>query len=85
LSEIRESKPDLAKLVLEQVFDDAMAVAGMMDEARVMVPRLNKLLLYALEGGEAELKTEGKGESEKTGAESTAEGAKVESTTPPAQ
>jgi len=52
LVEMHSSKPNLAKLVIEQIYDDALAVAGLLDEARVMIPRLNKLLMSALDGSE---------------------------------
>jgi len=52
LVEMHNSKPNLAKLVIEQIYDDALAVAGLLDEARVMIPRLNRLLMSALDGSE---------------------------------
>jgi len=48
LNEIRETDKDLAKLVVDQVYDDALVAAGLMDDARLMVPRMNKILAKAL-------------------------------------
>jgi len=37
-----------AKLVAEQIFDNALAAAGLLDDARTMVPRLNRILEFAM-------------------------------------
>jgi HSP90 family molecular chaperone len=39
-----ESNDDIAKVVAEQVFDNALVSAGLMDDPRSMLPVLNKLL-----------------------------------------
>lgn len=44
LSEIQASNPDRAKLVAEQLLDNALISAGLLDDATTMVARLNKLL-----------------------------------------
>jgi len=49
LDKLRAKNPDLAKLICEQIFDNALMQAGLMDDGRVMVPRLNKLMDIALE------------------------------------
>ncbi|KAI8359972.1 Hsp90 protein-domain-containing protein [Blakeslea trispora] len=41
---IRQTNPDLAKLVAEQVYDNALCAAGVLDDPRSMITRLNKLL-----------------------------------------
>jgi len=48
LNNLRSNDADLAKLIGEQVFDNALAAAGLLDDPRVMVPRLNNLLLSAI-------------------------------------
>jgi HSP90 family molecular chaperone len=48
LFEMKGSDEPRAKLVAEQVFDNALAAAGLLDDARTMVPRLNKLLEFAM-------------------------------------
>jgi len=49
LDKLRIKNPDLAKLIVEQVFDNALMQAGLLDDGRVMVPRLNKLMDITLE------------------------------------
>lgn len=44
LNRTREAKPELAKKVAEQVFDNARFAAGLLDDPRSMVKRLNSLL-----------------------------------------
>ena len=44
LSEIQASNPERAKLVAEQLLDNALISAGLLDDATTMVARLNKLL-----------------------------------------
>jgi TNF receptor-associated protein 1 len=44
LFEIKATKPALALVVAEQILDNAMIAAGLVDDARSMLPRLNALL-----------------------------------------
>lgn len=44
LNKQRETKPELAKKVAEQVFDNARFAAGLLEDPRSMVKRLNSLL-----------------------------------------
>ncbi|OAD71428.1 hypothetical protein PHYBLDRAFT_126154 [Phycomyces blakesleeanus NRRL 1555(-)] len=44
LFQIREQNPALAKMVAEQVYDNALCAAGVMDDPRSMITRLNKLM-----------------------------------------
>lgn len=44
LFSMRQQNPDLAKLVTEQVYDNALCAAGVLDDPRSMITRLNKLL-----------------------------------------
>lgn len=48
LSAIRESEPDLAKLVASQVLDSALISAGLLDDAREMIRRMNSLMEKAM-------------------------------------
>mgnify|MGYP001986901492 CR=1 FL=1 len=50
LNQARESNPELAAEVAEQVLDNALVSAGLMDDSRVMLPRINKLLEIVLGG-----------------------------------
>nr|KAF6367256.1 TNF receptor associated protein 1 [Pipistrellus kuhlii] len=49
LSQLRESEPDLAQLLADQIYENAMIAAGLVDDPRPMVDRLNNLLVKALE------------------------------------
>jgi molecular chaperone HtpG len=44
LDQIRASNPQLAEKVAEQVFDNARVAAGVLDDPRAMLKRLNELL-----------------------------------------
>ena len=45
LYHLKDSDPDLANVLAEQVFDNCLASAGLLDDSRSMIPRLNDLLL----------------------------------------
>mmetsp|Transcript_29207 Transcript_29207/g.43075 ORF Transcript_29207/g.43075 Transcript_29207/m.43075 type:complete len:724 (-) Transcript_29207:53-2224(-) len=49
LNAIRETEPTLAKVLSEQIFDNCLLAAGLMDDGRVMLPRLNDILLTVVE------------------------------------
>ncbi|XP_041062760.1 heat shock protein 75 kDa, mitochondrial [Carcharodon carcharias] len=49
LNELRDKNLELAKLLLDQIYDNAMIAAGLNDDPRPMVSRLNELLTKALE------------------------------------
>uniref|UniRef100_A0A8C8VPZ3 Heat shock protein 75 kDa, mitochondrial n=1 Tax=Pelusios castaneus TaxID=367368 RepID=A0A8C8VPZ3_9SAUR len=49
LNQLRDSQPDLAQLLLDQVYENAMIAAGLNDDPRPMVSRLNELLTKVLE------------------------------------
>lgn len=49
LNELRDGDPDLACLLLDQIYDNAMIAAGLNDDPRPMIGRLNQLLSRALE------------------------------------
>ena len=44
LLKMSESNAEVADLVAEQVFDNALVSAGLLDDARSQVPRLNNIL-----------------------------------------
>jgi len=48
LNDTRKSNPALAKDVALQIFDNALIQAGLVDDGRAMVPRINKILERAL-------------------------------------
>lgn len=49
LNELRDGDPELACLLLDQIYDNAMIAAGLNDDPRPMIGRLNQLLSRALE------------------------------------
>ncbi|NWH34606.1 TRAP1 protein, partial [Chloropsis hardwickii] len=49
LSELKDSQPDLAQMLLDQIYENAMIAAGLNEDPRPMVNRLNKLLTRILE------------------------------------
>jgi len=51
LFKIKEADEGIAKIVAEQVFDNALVAAGILDDSRVMLPRLNGLLERVLKAG----------------------------------
>ncbi|XP_049624404.1 heat shock protein 75 kDa, mitochondrial [Suncus etruscus] len=50
LSQLKTSDPELAQLLMEQIYENAMIAAGLVDDPRPMVSRLNHLLVKVLEG-----------------------------------
>ncbi|KAF2073744.1 hypothetical protein CYY_004946 [Polysphondylium violaceum] len=44
LNQQRTTNPEISKLVLEQVVDNALVTAGLIEDTREMIPRLNQLL-----------------------------------------
>ena len=44
LAALKESSPELAKLVLEQIFDNALLSAGLLENTTEMSKRLNEIL-----------------------------------------
>ncbi|XP_074136089.1 heat shock protein 75 kDa, mitochondrial isoform X1 [Sminthopsis crassicaudata] len=49
LNQLREGQPDLAQLLIDQIYENAMIAAGLNDDPRPMVGRLNELLTKVLE------------------------------------
>ena len=45
----RHSNPELAKLVAQQVYDNALIEAGLLDDPRTMLPHMNTIMGKALE------------------------------------
>jgi len=44
LNSVRSSNPDLAKNIAEQLFDNALIAAGLLDDARTIVGRMNSIM-----------------------------------------
>ncbi|XP_058142544.1 heat shock protein 75 kDa, mitochondrial [Dasypus novemcinctus] len=49
LSQLRASEPELAQLLVDQIYENAMITAGLLEDPRPMVGRLNELLTRALD------------------------------------
>ncbi|XP_056608845.1 heat shock protein 75 kDa, mitochondrial-like [Triplophysa dalaica] len=49
LDALRDSNSELAQMVLDQIYDNAMIAAGLNEDPRPMISRLNKLLTQALD------------------------------------
>lgn len=52
INELRKSEPTLAKVLAEQVYDNCLVAAGLLDDSRSMLPRLNDLLLCIVNGAQ---------------------------------
>jgi HSP90 family molecular chaperone len=50
LNQARKSRPDVAKRIAEQVYDNALVAAGLLDDPRTMLNRLNNIIEDALSG-----------------------------------
>ncbi|GKY92442.1 hypothetical protein MPSEU_000214700 [Mayamaea pseudoterrestris] len=51
--ELKATEPTLAKVLAEQVYDNCLVAAGLLDDSRSMLPRLNDLLLCVVNGAKA--------------------------------
>lgn len=52
LNAIRDKNPDLAKVCAEQIYDNCLVAAGLLDDGRSMLGRLNDILLCVVKGAE---------------------------------
>lgn len=50
LNAIREAEPELAKVCAEQIYDNCLIAAGLLDDGRSMLGRLNDILLCVVKG-----------------------------------
>ena len=51
-----KTEPTLAKVLAEQVYDNCLVAAGLLDDSRSMLPRLNDLLMCVVKGAAANAK-----------------------------
>lgn len=49
---IRDREPVLARVLTEQVYDNCLVAAGLLDDSRTMLPRLNDLLVSLVKGAQ---------------------------------
>jgi HSP90 family molecular chaperone len=52
---IRDTEPVLARVLAEQVYDNCLVAAGLLDDSRTMLPRLNDLLVSLVKGAQSNL------------------------------
>jgi TNF receptor-associated protein 1 len=50
LYDIIKTQPALAKVLAEQIFDNALVAAGLLDDSRAMIPRINDILVCLVNG-----------------------------------
>lgn len=55
---IRNQEPTLAKVLAEQVFDNCLMAAGLLDDGRSMLPRLNDLMTAIVKDASSDLPPE---------------------------
>merc|ERR1712232_1317897 len=60
--QIREKEPVLARILAEQIYDNCLVAAGLMDDSRTMLPRLNDLLVSLVKGAQKQQQNESKEE-----------------------
>jgi TNF receptor-associated protein 1 len=52
LYRIKDKEPVLARVLAEQVYDNCLVAAGLLDDSRTMLPRLNDLLVALVKGAQ---------------------------------
>ena len=52
--DLRQKEPTLARILSEQVFDNCLTAAGLLDDNRTMLPRLNDLLICVVKAAKGE-------------------------------
>lgn len=58
LYQIRHKEPKLAKVCAEQIFDNCLVAAGLLDDGRSMLPRLNEILEGLIKSADDEKSSE---------------------------
>lgn len=64
--DLTKTEPILARVLAEQVFDNSLVAAGLMDDSRSMLPRLNDILLCVVNGAKVQTQEKMDADSEKT-------------------
>jgi len=54
INDLIKTEPALAKVLAEQVFDNCLIAAGLLDDSRSMLPRLNDLLICIVNGAKGQ-------------------------------
>ena len=55
LNEYRKVSPDLASMIIRQLFDNACIEAGLENDGKNMIQRINKLMLKIIDGKESQI------------------------------
>lgn len=58
IHDLTKTEPALAKVLAAQVFDNCLVAAGLLDDSRSMLPRLNDLLICVVNGAKGQKKPE---------------------------
>jgi hypothetical protein len=56
IRDLTKTEPALAKVLAAQVFDNCLVAAGLLDDSRSMLPRLNDLLICVVNGAKGQQK-----------------------------
>jgi TNF receptor-associated protein 1 len=56
IHDLTKTEPALAKVLAAQVFDNCLVAAGLLDDSRSMLPRLNDLLICVVNGAKGQQK-----------------------------
>ncbi|KAG7359013.1 Hsp90 domain containing protein [Nitzschia inconspicua] len=64
LYNIKDKEPVLARVLAEQVYDNCLVAAGLLDDSRTMLPRLNDLMVSLVKGAEKYDKSTGTSNSD---------------------
>jgi len=54
IHDVMKTEPVLARVLAEQVYDNCLIAAGLMDDGRSMLPRLNDILICVVNGAKGE-------------------------------
>jgi len=75
---IKDKEPTLAKVLTEQIFDNCLMAAGLLDDSRSMLPRLNDILLTVVKGANDHVNDSGDTATEEEDATTTTDKKKEE-------
>jgi TNF receptor-associated protein 1 len=51
--QLSQTEPTLAKVLAEQIYDNCLVAAGLLDDSRTMLPRLNDILMCVVKGAQS--------------------------------
>ena len=54
IHDVMKKEPTLARILAEQVYDNCLIAAGLLDDGRTMLPRLNDILVCVVNGAKGE-------------------------------